>query len=376
MSTQVTNYQCPACTGPLHFTGASGKLECDYCGSTYDVAEIEALFAQKEQAAVKAGKEAEQKTKQAKKDAEESGWQDCSGNDTWSADGMKSYICPSCGAELVCDETTAATSCPYCGNPTIVPGQFSGTKKPDFIIPFKLDKNAATEALKKHCKGKRFLPKAFTDENHIQEIQGIYVPFWLFNGQGQVDASFEATRSSTYETSDERITDTEHFHIERSGNVAFERVPVDASTKMPDANMDAIEPFDYSELTAFSTAYLPGFLADKYDVSIEESAGRADARCEESCIQAMEQTVVGYDTVTRQSANVQLTRGKVQYAMLPVWMLHTKWKNKDYLFSMNGQTGRFIGDLPVSWKKFWLWLAGICLGCTALLSVLCILLMR
>lgn len=25
------------------------------------------------------------------------------------------------GAELICDESTAATSCPYCGNPTVVP---------------------------------------------------------------------------------------------------------------------------------------------------------------------------------------------------------------------------------------------------------------
>ena len=48
MPAQVTNYQCPSCTGPLHYSGASGKLECDYCGSSYTVAEIEALYKEKE----------------------------------------------------------------------------------------------------------------------------------------------------------------------------------------------------------------------------------------------------------------------------------------------------------------------------------------
>ena len=54
MPTQVTNYQCPACTGPLHFDSATGKLTCDYCGTSYEVAEIEALFAEKEQKATEA----------------------------------------------------------------------------------------------------------------------------------------------------------------------------------------------------------------------------------------------------------------------------------------------------------------------------------
>lgn len=65
MPTQVTNYQCPACTGPLHFVGSSGKLECDYCGSKFDVAEIEALYAEKEQKAADTQKAAEEKQEKA-----------------------------------------------------------------------------------------------------------------------------------------------------------------------------------------------------------------------------------------------------------------------------------------------------------------------
>ena len=71
MAAQVTNYQCPSCTGPLHFVGASGKLECDYCGSTYDVAEIEALYAEKEEKAAAAQQSAEEKTAAERQAAEE-----------------------------------------------------------------------------------------------------------------------------------------------------------------------------------------------------------------------------------------------------------------------------------------------------------------
>ena len=143
MPAQVTNYKCPSCTGPLHFVGASGKLECEYCGSSYDVAEIEALYAEKEKSAAEAQQQAEEKAaKEAEAVKDEGDW-DVSGlSEDWGADGkgMKTYSCPSCGAELICDESTAATSCPYCDSPTVVPGQFSGALKPDLIIPFKLRK--------------------------------------------------------------------------------------------------------------------------------------------------------------------------------------------------------------------------------------------
>ena len=47
---------------------------------------------------------------------------------------------PDMYAELICDEAAAATSCPYCGNNTIIPGQFRGALRPDLVIPFKVGK--------------------------------------------------------------------------------------------------------------------------------------------------------------------------------------------------------------------------------------------
>ena len=193
---------------------------------------------------------------------------------------MRSYSCPSCGAELICDETTAATSCPYCGNPTVIGGQFSGSQKPELVLPFVLDKNAAKSALKAFYKGKKFLPNAFIAQNHIEEIQGVYVPFWLFDADAEGEGHYEGLRSEEHREGDYVVTTTEHFDVFRAGSTQFNKVPVDASTKMPDGHMDAIEPFDYQGLQPFSAAFLPGYLADRYDVDADISSTRTRQRME------------------------------------------------------------------------------------------------
>ena len=361
MATQITNYQCPACTGPLHFVGESGKLACDYCGSSFDVAEIEALYAEKESKAAEAAQkqgetEAAQNTAEVEEQqtaADGSDWDSSGLSEDWGADAadMKAYCCPSCGAELLCDATTAATSCPYCGNPSVLPGQFSGILKPDFVLPFKLSKEDAIKALKKHYLKKPLLPSTFSKANHLEEIKGVYVPFWMYDGEASGSARFHATQVHTYTSGDYEITETSHYDVRRAGSIAFEKIPVDASSKMPDDYMDSIEPYDYAELKPFSTAYLPGFLADKYDVSVEDSRERADTRCEGSLLSALERTVSGYTTCNETSRDIHLKRGKVHYALLPVWILNTRWEGKDFLFAMNGQTGKLVGNLPVSTKR-------------------------
>ncbi len=347
MADKVTNYQCLACMGPLRFDEEKGKLECEYCGSVFEVSEVEEFYRKKDEEA-QAALEAEENF--------ENKWDMVSGESEWAVDeGLVKYSCPSCGAELICNETTAATSCPYCSNPTIVPGKVSGMLKPNYVIPFKYDKNAAVAALKEHYKGKKLLPAEFTANNHIEEVKGVYVPFWLFNGEAEADVRYHGTRSFTTRHGNYEVITTEHFNIHRSGVVPFEKIPVDASSQMPDDYMDSIEPYNYDELKPFSTAYLPGFFADKYDVTAMESIKRAENRIINTAVDCLRDTVTGYLTVTTTGKNVDIKRGEIEYALLPVWLLSTKFNGKNYLFAMNGQTGKLVGDLPISWKKFWLY---------------------
>lgn len=392
MSTEVTNYQCPSCSGPLHFSSETGKLQCDHCGTAYTPDEIAALYANSDAAAqqafatARAAEEAAEETvvEEAEAAPEEfaaapisddekaarrqSRWDGATISADWGEEGnaMRAYSCPSCGAELLCEETTAATKCPYCDNPSIVPGQFAGALKPNYIIPFKLTRDQAVAALKQHYRKKLFLPRSFRDNNQISKLQGIYVPFWLFNAEAAAECAFAATNSTSHRSGDYIVTKTRHYDVRRAGNIRFVQVPTDASKKMPDDLMDSLEPYNYSELKPFSTAYLPGYLADKYDVSVEDDAARADNRCAASATEIMRNDVRGYQSVRLIQNDTYINRGKVEYALLPVWILKTRWDNKDYLFAMNGQTGKFVGNLPVSKKLFWAWLLGI----TAVLGVI------
>ncbi len=351
MADQITNYKCPACSGPLHFAAKSGQMECEFCGSTYSVEEIEAHYAEEDAKAAQAKAEADHKP------ASDNEW--AVSDEMWNGEGMKSYSCPSCGATLVCDDNLAASSCPYCGNPTVVPGQFTDMLKPDYVIPFKLEKDDALKALKKHYGNKYLLPQAFKNANHLDEIKGVYVPFWLYDGKAYGDCEYEAVKSETKRQGDEQVTTKEIYHVERKGTLEFSKIPADASTKMDDNLMESIEPYKYEDLKPFSKAYLTGYMADKYDVEAKDDAPRVISRAKESTRNALYNDVKGYTNVTPKTENIRVEQGKAYYAMLPVWLLTTRWNGNNYTFAMNGQTGKLVGDLPTNKPKMWMTIAAI-----------------
>lgn len=347
MPEQITNYQCPNCKAPLHFDPTLQKLKCDSCGSTFTIEEITAAFAEKNQKAVSVD--------QAKAQAEQAETMQWSEEE---AKHLRAYKCPSCGAQLVTDETTAATSCPYCGNPTVIPSQFADDLRPDSIIPFRNTKEEAVSVLKKFYQGKPFLPSQFSKMNHIEEIKGMYVPFWLYDGSAFGNLQYQGTRVTTITRGDDMVTTTEHYQIGRQGNISFDRLPADASSTMPDELMDAIEPFDYSEMCNFSLSYLPGFLANRYDVDSEKDADRANERMKNTAIDSLRATIIGYTGLVPEQENVSIEPGLVHYAFLPVWLLSTQYNGKNYLFAMNGQTGKMVSDdLPIDWVKFFVYFA-------------------
>lgn len=345
---RTANYKCPACTGPLHYAGASGKLECDFCGSKYSVEEMEKLYAKKEAESEKQTKEEQAHDKAAfeRSQKEDSDWSD--------EFKMKKINCATCGAKLITDENTVAQECPYCGNPTIIPGQFTEGRKPDYIIPFKYDKNQAIDAMKKFYEKKKFLPSVFKDQNHLEEIKGIYVPFWLFNTETNADIHYTGTRTFTRTSGNYRIIRTDHYRMQRAGTIPFEKIPVDASIKMDNDYMDSIEPFDYSELKPFKTAYLPGFFAEAYDDEEANCFKRAENRSENSVRQIMRNDLNVYETVIQTNEKINVKKTDTSYAFMPVWLLTTKWKDSSFIYAMNGQTGKFVGKLPCDYKKYWL----------------------
>lgn len=340
MATALQEYKCPACGGAIEFDSSIQKMKCPYCDTEFEMESLKAL---------------DEQLREEQPDSID--WQTPAGGE-WQegeTEGMNVYGCKSCGGEIVVDSSTSATSCPFCDNPVVIMGQFSGALRPDYVIPFKLDKNAAKEKLSQHLKGKTLLPKVFKDQNHIDEIKGVYVPFWLFDADVDANVRYKATKVRTWSDSDYNYTETSHYSVLRKGEIGFERVPVDGSTKMDDDLMESIEPYNFEDATEFQTAYLAGYLADKYDVAGEQCIDRANERIKYSTEKAFESTVKGYDTVTSENTNIQLSNGKARYALYPVWLLNTTWKGNKYTFAMNGQTGKFVGDLPLDKAAYWKW---------------------
>ncbi len=347
----LLEYKCPACGGALSFDSGLQKVKCPYCDTEFEMEALKELDDALRQTTQ------DNMCWQTKPDAQ---WQE------GEQEKLRSYICNSCGGEILCDENTAAASCPYCDNPVVMAGNVAGQLRPDLVIPFQLDKNAAKKALTKHLSGKPLLPKIFKSENRIEQIKGVYVPFWLFQADADADIRYRATRVRVWSDSRYNYTQTSHYSIRRAGQLSFSGVPVDGSEKMDNAMMESIEPFDLSQAVDFQTAYLAGYLADKYDVSADDSIHRANERIKKSTQDTFAQTVNGYATVTPVSSSVQLKNSSVKYALLPMWMLTTNYKGKHYVFAMNGQTGKFVGDLPMDKAAFFRWWGGL----TAVLGAL------
>lgn len=331
--------KCPCCGGAIEFNAGTQNMKCPYCDAEFDVAAME----QAADASANIGQD-------------NFAWQTEASQ--WQSDeisGMGVYTCKSCGGEIVADATTGATTCPYCDNPVVMTSQFAGGLKPNLIIPFKYDKKQAKEALNKYIASKKMVPKIFKDQNHIDEIKGVYVPHWLFTGTAVATADFTAERVRRWSDSDNNYTETSYFNCYRSGNMNFANVPVDGSSKMDDTLMESIEPFNIGEAKPFSTAYMAGYLADKYDVDLDSSIPRANERVKNSVVSALEKNVMsaGYSVVIPQNSQIEIANGSYAYALYPVWILNTTWNGKKYTFAMNGQTGKFVGDLPLDKSAFW-----------------------
>ena len=355
----ILEYKCPCCGGAIEFNSAVQKMKCPYCDTEFEMDTLREF----DDAQIQ--EEHQPDWKEVEPEREE-----------LSDDGnLVTYVCESCGGEIVADRTMASSRCPYCDNPVIAMKQLSGMMKPDLVIPFKLNKDQAKENLKKHLLGKILLPKAFRTENKIEEVKGVYVPFWLFDCEADADIRCRATRVSCWSSGDYEYTETSHYLVSRSGELAFDMVPADGSSKMADDLMESIEPYRYEDAVDFQTAYLAGYLADKYDVSSEECYERVNKRIEESTERALMNTIQGYATCVPESKDIRLKQGDIRYALLPVWVLHTKYKGQLYTFAMNGQTGQFVGDLPMDKGKATRIMGGVFVAVTAVTMALVTLLL-
>ena len=361
----VHEYKCPSCGAPLIFGSETQNMTCEYCGSEFDVQTVIDYNESQVRAAESAAR-AEAQNRDAWQTSAPQYWEE---GDTSNV--AVTYSCSSCGGEIIGDVNTAATHCPYCNSPAIMPGKLSGDSKPDYILPFTISKAEAEAALKKDSAGKRLLPTGFLSASKIESITGMYIPFWLYDCDVDAEYNFRGTQVTSWRSGDYRYTRTDHFLLERAGQVAYDGVPVNASSKSQPEYLEAVEPYQYSELRNFAMPYLSGFFADKYDIDAESCQTRANERIKNSTNRIFAETCQGYGAIQTDSESVFISEGRSHYVFLPVWMLNTVYNGKNYMFAVNGQTGKVVGEYPTSkGKAFLYWLGTFLTGTAAIWALM------
>lgn len=333
----VISFKCPNCDGELIFDPAEQKYKCEYCNSLFTQTELDAI--QKGM-----GNQQQERIKQ-----EEAG-----GNDR-ADEGNEAvvYCCPSCGAEVVTEETTAATFCYYCHNPIVLGGRLEGKYLPDKIIPFYVSKEVAVKGFLDFVGKKKFIPKAFFNKRQIESMTGIYFPYWLYDVKLDGRMQGEAKRIRVYRSKDTEYTETKIYRVEREGEVCLHNLSERALSKANNMKLaEGIMPYGFEHTAKFHMGYLSGFFAERRDIERAAIQGKMQGEMRQSAEKLLRETVSGYDTVNISNAGFVPKKETWSYVFLPAWTITYKGKNgKTYYYSMNGQTGKICGELPLSYGK-------------------------
>lgn len=277
----------------------------------------------------------------------------CSSENTGqrTCDAYQIQTCPDCGGELAIEEHTSALRCKYCDNYIILNDRVEGEYQPHKIIPFKFSKEMTKKLLRDNFKRCVFAPTDFLSEAKLDSMQGEYVPFWMYDYLTRCQYQGEGVKIRSWRSGNTEYTETSYYTLERDFDLTYNDIPVDASIKMNDNIMDLLEPYNYAELTEFSPEYMSGFGGEKYNMASGEVEFRAKDKMSKSAEAFLSQSISGYSRVTQRMKNINAQNNKTEYSLLPVWKYTYTYNDVIYPFYINGQTGKVVGKVPVSFKK-------------------------
>ncbi len=328
-------FRCQNCGGNMVYSPKHGGMFCPYCDGTGC-----------EERVGGAGR-------MGGLDAAQDGNAAAVGGAAQEAETMKEGLteCVNCGAPLEIGKYNSTCKCAYCGSYVILDERVSGRYRPQRILPFQIGKEGVVKKMKEEFKSRIFTPESFLSEATLEEMKGMYVPFWLYDYKVHCGFSGRGTKIRVWTSGSTEYTETSHYRVERDMDMDFDQVPVDASIEMGDEAMDLMEPFDYGQLEGFSENYMSGFYGEIYNMEAGELEGRAEGKVGKDAESLLKETVTGYHTLAQEHKAVEAVRKGVCHALLPVWRYRYQYQGREYVFYINGQTGKIAGVAPVSKKK-------------------------
>ena len=356
----VLTYKCPNCGGPLQWDGNSGKFACEYCGSKFTESELEALAPSQSKADEIEGAEAEAFAAGSANGASAMDFttEDPSEGKQTSSEGsqpakMRRYSCPSCGAQIVTDDTTSATTCYYCHNPIVLMDKFDGSFNPDFVIPFAIDQTKARSIFTDWVKQHKYIPRDFYSEKQISLLSGVYFPYWVYQAKIHGIAQGQGTKTKQWDSAGMRHVETEVYRIDKTGDMEINDLSRIALNKASKVLCESVMPFELDKMKKFSPGYLQGYIAESRDIEKEQLAPEIRQEVDSYAVQRLRESASeGFNEVQLSNVATSVDKEKYLYALMPVWTLTYKGADgKMYYFSINGQTGKTVGELPTDQRS-------------------------
>lgn len=310
--------KCPNCGGELKFSPKDKVVHCDYCDSNFKPDEL------KREA--KSAKEV--KTIEA-----------------------NSYRCRECGAELLTFDDTAITFCSYCGSQAMLDAKMVKINNPDYVIPFTLTKEDCIAAYKAKLNKALFAPSYMKKDFVVEKFRGIYMPYCIYK---VAHHGKTISRGHKYE---KRVGNYDYYgDYEISGDVdaTYDGLSYDVISKLYDKYTHSI-PYNFKEAKEFNLNYLIGYYADSMDVKNNIYDGEAIAIARGDAVKEMRKDkIFAKYGCLNPTINPYIESRKI--GMFPLYFLSIRNKDDKHIYYavVNGQTGKIAMDLPIDYKKYFL----------------------
>lgn len=289
--------------------------------------------------------------------------------------------CTACAAEVDRPEHVTAFACPFCGS-DIVGAAFSRKRiRPKSLLPFRVTRSEARSGVLGWIRSRWFAPNALKKFARMNSrLNGMYLPYWTYDCNttshyvGQRGDYYWVTETYTTRSGGRTVTKTRRVRKIRwrhaSGTVwnTFDDVLVVASHSLPTKHVVELEPWDLEDLAPYGDEYLSGFLAESYQVDLEQGFEVAKGIMQ-SGIERSIRRDIGGDEQRIFSIETAYDDITFKHLLLPVWITAYRFRERAYQVLVNGRTGEVQGDRPWSWIKitlFVLFLLGV-VGATLLL---------
>ena len=316
--------KCPTCGANLVYSPEKRKLECPFCGNAVDVDLTE--YAEEIPFANILGGAAD-----------------------WGE--TRVFTCANCGARTIISDKEIAPVCPSCGTPGVIDESDITGLRPNAVLPFLIDKPTAAERFKAWVKRKFFAPGKYKKSARPEQIAGNYFPAFTFDSdtftsyRGRLGKYYYVTvrrNGKTY-----RQQRVRYFDIGGTYSLFFNDVLVYANESRDEKHLAALLPFATDQAQKYNEDFIYGFGAAQYDKDGTVCWGEAQEKMRGAIRRAILSQYT-YDVVASLDMNVSYGKVTYKYMLLPVYIGHSKYRDKLYNFFVNGQSGKVAGKTPVS----------------------------